>query len=65
MLQQYHNKLNVQSHGCSTDDKDDGEVCTQFSQMNLTIWLKLWKREKEPSFEVWNKSQQDITQQSI
>jgi hypothetical protein len=56
MLREYNTKCDTHSDAYSTDEEDDGEVRTKFSQMNLTSWLKSWGSEKD-----W----QDMNKQSI
>jgi hypothetical protein len=47
LLRGYHDKIVTQSEEGSTDDEDDEEIRTQFSQMNLTNWLKSWGKEDD------------------
>jgi hypothetical protein len=49
---------------CSDNGDDDNEVQTQFSQMNLTNWLKSWGREIDTVSETRHSSHNVNLQQS-
>jgi hypothetical protein len=45
----------IDSSSCSSAGDDDEEVRTQFSQMNITNWLKSWGRDKNEDDKIYDR----------
>jgi hypothetical protein len=60
-----HLTESIDSSVCSSAEDDDNEVRNQFSQMNITNWLKSWGREEMEINNVCDSNSDDLKKQVI